>query len=492
MDMGRKLFFLIAVISLVTGCTGVRSLSPTPFPTAGPTATMPAGGPIALSVTELLNAPGLYLDATVQLTGRLRKMPLIICDSDYYPSPAGWGLGEEGLMANAGGFDDQVRSLLPGDLTMTVEGRWRRWEGMVGCGKQAQKQEVWYLDVSRILSPNPLTQITLTPSSGVEISAITAEAPAPAPDEMPEPPELQETPADTSIPTPGFEGSTEFPEVNPDAPGGYPAPGATDPTTQTPIADSTPLPGQTITATLPSDTSMPPSISTGTPGPPAGPGGLVNRGDIDNAITDNFTMSSLAAGATDSWRYEILQPDEKLYFQAIAPLPADLILSIYKDGQVVINNQNTAAAGSPEILNAPQLPGPGVYEIRIAAKGGVATEYGFTIYDDPNYPVTIGGMISPGSPRNGLQLAAGAIQFWFFTAKAGDTMGIRLKPQGEADLAADLYQPGGVYAGAIDNGYEGEEEYKEVTLTETGLHAIRVFEYYAAQSMTFDLEISLR
>lgn len=221
------------------------------------------------------------------------------------------------------------------------------------------------------------------------------------------------------------------------------------------------------------------------------PGGVVDRGDIYDAIGDNFTISSLATGAVDSWQVELTE-GEKLYFQAIAPPPADIILSVYKGEQAIINNQNNAPAGSPEVLNAPPLPGSGIYTIRVTALGGVATEYGLTIFDDPEYPVIIGGIIAPGSPGIGIQLPSQAIQFWFFTAKAGDTVAIRLKPIDDVDASADLYGPGGVYKTDLDNNYEGEEEYKEVTLTETGLHAIRVFEYYRNDSMKYDLEISFR
>jgi len=466
-------------------------MAPTPFPTAAPTATTDIGGPIKLSITDLLAAPGLYLDTVVQLTGRLQKNPLIVCNSDYYASPASWGLIEEGLTVAAGGFDDQVRSLLPGDLTMTVEGRWRRWEGTVGCGKQAQQQEIWYLSVERILSPSPLTQITLTPSSDVGIAAVTAEATLP-PDAggigggaiEAATPEVVETPVEV--------GSTEPPAAYPGAspplegtPGFLPAipTDQTPITAQTPFTGTTPIPGQTVTGTIPAE--------TGTPGATIGPGGVVDRGNIYDAIGDNFTISSLEAGTIDSWQVEISE-GEKLFFQAIAPPPADIILSVYKGDQVIINNQNNAPAGSPEVLNAPPLPGPGVYTIRVSANGGVATEYGLTIYDDPEYPVVIGGIITPGSPKIGVQLPPKTIQFWFFTAKAGDTVAIRLKPLDDVDASSDLYGPGGVYVSTIDNNYEGEEEYKEVTLTETGLHAIRVFEYYITDPMKYDLEISFR
>lgn len=492
--MLRKVFFLLTLILAMVGCRGALNVSPTPFPTPEPTATIGASGPIALTVPELLNASGVYRDTMVQLTGQLRKAPLIVCDSEYYASPVSWGLGEEGLTAYARGFDDQVRTLLPNDLIMTIEGRWQRWEGTVGCGKQARTQEVWFIDVSRILSPNPLTQITAPPSAGGGVAAIpTVQVTLPSSGGMSEieATKLAESGVKPSE-TPAVLKPTEPPKGDL-----YPSGGDSDqiPTIsplQTTITDTASIPEQTGTTTSPPGSGSLPGDETKTPEPSAGPGGIIDRGDVYDAVRDRFTTSSIPAGVIDSWRYEMLSEDDVLYFHAIAPPPADIILSVYKNGEAIIQNQNKAPAGSPESLIAPNLPGPGIYEIRVSTKGSVATDYGLTIYDDPRYPVTIGGVIRPGDPQKGVNLPARAIHVWFFTSRAGDSVGIRLKPLGEYNIAADLYRPRGIFLSTIDTGYEGEEEYREVTLPETGLNAIRVFEYYALEAMNYDIEISNR
>ena len=139
----RRIFLLfLLLLPLLAACNGGAAVGPTPFPSPAPTL-MPTGqGPAVLTVTELAAAPGLYRDAVVQLTGLFRKQPLLVCESEAHPSPATWGLGEEGVQALAGGFDEEVRLLLPEGLLMTVEGRWRRWEGLIGCGKQAVRFDV--------------------------------------------------------------------------------------------------------------------------------------------------------------------------------------------------------------------------------------------------------------------------------------------------------------------------------------------------------------
>jgi hypothetical protein len=165
---------LIIVVYLLTRDrgTGAGSPNPTPFPTPESTVTIASQEPVEVTVSELATNPGLYEGATLRVTGRYRRQPLLVCDADPHPSPATWGLAEEGLTALASGMDQQLRSLLPEDLTMTAEGRWRRWQGLVGCGKSAQAQDFYYLEVGRVLSPSPLTSITLTPGPGQEATEI--------------------------------------------------------------------------------------------------------------------------------------------------------------------------------------------------------------------------------------------------------------------------------------------------------------------------------
>ncbi|HMT19928.1 MAG TPA: hypothetical protein PKE20_01560, partial [Promineifilum sp.] len=253
-----KFLALPALLILLTACGGRNATSPTPFPTTGPQATTLGNAPVPLTVAELMAAPGLYRDAVIQLTGRLRKQPLIVCDSELHPSPGGWGLAEEGVLALAGGFEQQVRSLLPDDLTMSVEGRWRLWEGLVGCGKQAVRQELWYLEVGRILSPSPITQVTLTPGGEVAISAITN---TPSSDnlgstvpEAPPTPNPQETPL-APEPTEALGG---YPGGIEEMPGGQPPTPIGQATASTSVGATTAAtPGLATTPTL--------SVTAGTP-----------------------------------------------------------------------------------------------------------------------------------------------------------------------------------------------------------------------------------
>ena len=509
----RRIYLFLLLLVLLVACRSGSAVEPTPFPTPGPTGTVASGQPVVLTVTELMAAPGLYRDVAVQLTGLLRKQPVIICDSEVHTSPAGWGLAEEGVLAAAGGFEQQVRSLLPGDLLMTVEGRWRRWEGLVGCGKEAQQREVWYLAVDRILSPSPLTQVTLTPQLGVgggdggtEVAGVPLTI-EPLPTEETETlltPDLEftpEAPISTEpgegyplptedlgqIPTPTFPLDVTPSLATPATPsaGGTPTPtGSPSGTAGTPTGTLTPGTPGTPTPTV---TGTPP---TPTPTATGGSGGqVVNKGNLLEIMIDDFMTTTLAAGAVDSWDFDLFE-DEEMYLYVVAPSPADLVVTVMDGDQVIVNRQNNAAPGSPEFINNPSLSGEGTYQVLVSEVGGAATEYGIAAYTDSEFPIIVAGVLTSGSPRSAVQLPLEGVHLWFFMATAGDDLTVHIDPVENLDPAADLYGPEAEYLEAIDDGFDGEEELFEITLTSTGLHALRIVEI-ASEILTYDVEITL-
>lgn len=437
------------------------------------------------------------MDSLIQVQGLLRRQPVVVCDKDYFPSPASWGLAEGGILTLAGGFDQLVRSLLPDDLLVTVEGRWRRWEGVVGCGKNAQQREVWYLDVTRILSPSPLTQVTLTPAPGIGggggDTPVAEVSPTPLPETT-----LDLTPNPTDEATPGLPQPTLEPGSYPGATAAPPAdstspaatlpvvltPGATDPA-GTPAAGGTGTPSGNLTPGITGTPATPLATGTG-----SASGQVVERGDLFEDLFEEFAAETLAAGTVDSWTINLLG-DEEMFIHTIAPQPADLVLSVLKDGQTVIDRQNNAPAGSPEIINAPILPGEGDYEIRVATTGGQATDYAIAAYTFADFPITFSGMIASGNPRSAVSLPIDAVHYWFFQGNAGSNLIITLDPTEAVDPSIDLFEPGGQYLMTIDAGVDGQGETETLTLSTTGLYAIRVSEIYS-QLMTYDLEINIQ
>lgn len=493
--MYRIALLFVLIVLVTAACGGRASLSPTPFPTPTLTTTPAAQGPVTLTVTELAGAPGLFVDAVVQVTGRFRKQPILACTSDPHPSPAAWGLAEEGLEVLAGGYDQQVRSLLPTDLLVTAEGRWRRWEGLVGCGKQAVPKEVWYLDVTRILSPSPLTQVTLTPEGVADAGTEIAEVP---PGEEEEP-TVELFPTDEELfpelppeETPEFPEPTEFPEEpdDPFATLAVPTSIVTPSPEGFPTADLlTPTPEGTVTPQAtgtPTVTGTPPTVQPTATGSVTGD--IVGKGDLFD-LEETIWITTLDANRIDSWSSEF-SGEEGFRLYAIAPPPADLILSFIKDGQPIIDRRNAVPAGSPEVIDATALAGEGVYEIHVATQGGGATQYAILANFDSDFPVLFNGFITPGSPRNDLQLPLDASHFWFFTAEAGDTITISATPDAAADLYFELFGPDGEPLEAMDEGFEGEAEVLEVELTEPGMYAIMLFDL-AGVPMTYDLSLTL-
>lgn len=508
-----RFLVLLSLLILLTACGGRNAASPTPFPTTGPQATALGNAPVPLTVTELMAAPGLYRDAVIQLTGRLRKQPLIVCDSDLHPSPSGWGLAEEGVLALAGGFDEQIRSLLPDDLTMSIEGRWRLWEGLVGCGKQATQQQVWYLEVGRILSPSPITQVTLTPGSEIAISAITNTPPPDSaasvePEALPSP-NSQETPL-APEPTEALGG---YPGTMEETPGGQVLTPTVQSTESTP-AGTTPAttpglattPALSATAGTPVATSSTPGTPTPTPSgtPPTPtptatggtPGQVTDQGNLYEQLyetTGEFLTSNLAAGAVDSWQLEIFE-GESAFVYVIAPSPADLVVSLLLDGQPIVNRQNNAPAGSPEFINNPNIPGEGTYEIQVSTASGEATDYAITAHEDEESFRIIQGILVSGVPRVTVQLPELATHFWFFVGSAGDVVTIDLTPLGQEDAAMYLYGPDSeeveVENQTGDEGFEGDAEMLELTLPSNGLFALTVEEAYS-DPMSYDVELTI-
>ena len=499
----RRLACLLLLLLLASAACGARGVgSPTPFPTPAATPSATAAGPITLTVTELAAAPGLYVDAVVQVSGLFHKQPILVCDSEPHPSPATWGLAEAGLVAPAGGYDQQVRGLLPEGLFMTVEGRWRRWEGLVGCGKQAATREVWYLDVARVLSPSPLVQVTLTP--GAPGTAVAEVSPTPSGEELvpTEDPSLFPTPLpEEATPTLEFDAqpTEEFFDVTQEAFPTEPFPpteevtpiGDVSPTAATPGATTTlsttgtpTITGTPATAT-PTVTGTPP---TATPTVAGGTGGIDAKGDLRN-LEGDFATANVAAGRTDSWEMEIFE-EENFTLYVIGPAPADIVVTLLKDGQTIVNRQNTAAPGAPEVVPGPSSAVEGIYEVRVAVQNGGAADYAILLNTDLEIPYTVSGILAPNLPHSGVQLPRDITQFWFFHANAGDEVTIVVDPS-SGDPYIDLYEPDGANVENIDNGFPGETETLEFTATVTGLHAVAVGEWEGTL-INYDLTMTVQ
>lgn len=124
---------------------------------------------------ELNADPAARQNQRLQVSGNFTPLDAPAC-LDHNGPFLEWSLVADELQLNAVGFEDILRVVNPG-IEMTVTGIWRAYQGPVGCGKEPDDGTVWYLEVDRILEPNPLfgaagpalTVIAGTPQSNLPL-----------------------------------------------------------------------------------------------------------------------------------------------------------------------------------------------------------------------------------------------------------------------------------------------------------------------------------
>lgn len=127
--------------------------------------------------TELNADPAAFQNRRLQVSGTYTPIEPPDC-LDHNGPLIRWSLVAEELQLNAIGFEDILR-LVPEETILTVTGIWRAYRGPVGCGKEPEDGTVWYLEVDRIIEPNPLFGAT---SPALTVVAGTPAA-TPAPEE---------------------------------------------------------------------------------------------------------------------------------------------------------------------------------------------------------------------------------------------------------------------------------------------------------------------
>lgn len=204
---GAVLVVLVLVV-LFLGREGKRPLKP--IRTATTSAIVTQNSQAILVTFDELNAnPHAFRGQRIRVTGSYTPQPEPDCgDSDYKGLLIKWALISESLQLNGYGFES-VLKLVPEGTSLTVEGIWRLYEGISGCGKGAPQAVIWYLQVERIVQPNPLPNFGPPPDGGDE----------PAPRVTP--------PSDTGEP---------MPTTTPPGDGETAVPQPTTPTTTTPTA----------------------------------------------------------------------------------------------------------------------------------------------------------------------------------------------------------------------------------------------------------------
>jgi hypothetical protein len=148
---------LVAALSLlafsIRNSRAESSLFPL-LPTFTPLAQTVSIEATSIGFAELNADPALHRDKRIQVTGAFTPVEPATC-LDHNGPPIRWSLVADELQLNAIGFEDVLNQVSPG-IELTVTGIWRVYQGPVGCGKEPPDETVWYLQVDRIVEPNPL------------------------------------------------------------------------------------------------------------------------------------------------------------------------------------------------------------------------------------------------------------------------------------------------------------------------------------------------
>lgn len=438
-----------------------------------------------VTLEQLAANPTAYQDQLIQISGQYQRLPRLACvDATPRKGPATWALSNGELLAQAGGFDMQVNSLLPAGLDMTVEGTWRYWEGLVGCGKLSDETKLWYLDVSNIVSPRPLVQVTLTPAG---VAAITGD-------------EVTLTPTTTATPTPGAAateiGSSPPGPIGPPAvatdqpptpegtatPAGYPAPGDITATpTVTVTASGLPLTG-TLPAGTPSNeatptvTNTPPPGASLTPTPSSTPAGEPTIAEQGDAEVQSLIVETMNANESHSYTLAIAA-STSLTISLVMPPEFDPKLKLLNPAGGVVLDQNNSPAGEVERVNGVLLES-GTYELIISEAANRETPYALTLQDDESFNLHFQNPLTYGDVDNTV-MRPNSIDYWHFYGRAGDSVTISTVPNDQSDLLFLVMDPQleDVTDDYVDERGQGQPEQITLTLPVDGLYTIQVEEY---------------
>lgn len=229
------------------------------------------GEPILVSFTELANNLERYQNVLIRVTGVYTPLSAPGCSLERGPRTR-WSLVGEGKQMKVIRFEQVVVPLAWEGLTMTLDGVWRKYEGPLGCGKNAPSGVIWYLEAMRIVDPNPIPDYFLENTPPAEPD--NDSTPEISSDETPIAP-VEGTPTNPGYPvdvTPTVSAFTPtptptrlvLPSLTPTGPvTTAPTIQVTTPAAATPSGTPTPTP----TATPTTGTATPTGTVTPTPGP---------------------------------------------------------------------------------------------------------------------------------------------------------------------------------------------------------------------------------
>jgi hypothetical protein len=156
--MRRILLPLFVLTTVLAGACSVgkgelRPLNPTP--TGGPSFSRQ---PQLVSFSELQAWPDRYQDRFIRVSGAFSPVEVPTCRPRSGPFVT-WSLVADNLRLDVVGYEE-LAGRVAVDEAFTVDGYFRLYEGPWGCGKEPQVDTIWYLEVARVVQPNPIRLVS--------------------------------------------------------------------------------------------------------------------------------------------------------------------------------------------------------------------------------------------------------------------------------------------------------------------------------------------
>jgi hypothetical protein len=430
----------------------------------------------------------------------------LVCAGETHRSPATWLLQTEGLEIPVAGFDSELRELGGEGMPMEVDGRWQFWEGPVGCGRRVPVQQIWYLAVTEILSPNPLTAVEIPfgetagiPVTTIEITAappvvtLITEPTSPMATGLPSPTErptveLETTPTSASIlsPTPSPSSETI-------------SPSATIGSAFTNTATATLEGRATITATATTT-----ATSALTPSPAAS--GTVT---VTSEATETATATDTAETSEDIINYEdlltgmigagtVLRWDfigsaGDLATISVAPdFDLDVSLELVAPDGSIVESRDEAGAGQPETISQVTVSDFGTYGIRILSRNSTSGSFALVLSDSESEAFMIYRATLDYGFSDTEDLPAETDFLYAFHGVSGESITAIVESVSADNMVLYLFSPSGVELEFIDDDEStasgSREELTNYSLSDTGFFTIRIGEWdFEAATFNYSL-----
>lgn len=492
--MGYKLFGMTAILLLLLGAC--RTPLGVLIGATDEAVTQPDLEPLpyfaqTITLSDLNSDPQQYSGEYVQLSGDLRRSPKIDCDTKARNSPASWLLADDDLTVSVGGSSQGLNQLLSGINGVTVAGHWLRWEGPIGCGRQTENEELWFLSVDQVTSPNPVAMVPVLIDPSAPEYTVTGQRPEPTSEFGDQP-----VPGDSSTPVPQGDRDTPTSTLIPL----LVTPSETATVTSTPTIDlTTPedltpaktpesfQPTETATQGAPDSTATlttvtPPSTRSATPASTNTPTSTATVGApqvIDQMVLDVSSIETGLLGTNETHRWpHVITATKTLTVQVASDLSLDVAIRILDPAGNTIAEQNASQNDRPEILGNVSLAEPGTYDILVSSPSGEPGNYAILISDDDSYLFFFQGTLDIGDGGSAVMIEE-SDHFWHFTGASGQVISINVVPDNDADLFLNLFGTDGVSLIRFhDETGSGEpEQIISYLLPDTGIYSLRIGEY---------------